>query len=959
MSIALPKRIFLSSVSSELRSYRLVLANHLANIPSKPEIRVQEDFQQGGATLLEKLAEYVRSCDLVIHLVGSALGFCPTAEHERELLRSLGEPDTTPTPGCSATQWEYHLARRFGVRTLVYVASDKAPRDCGPTITQAQEAAAAQSRHRDALIPIGKDHTIFDTPISLLREVFRDLGLEPDIKISNLPFASLGSLFKGRDEFLQKIRDTLGSVRFKGHKRAAAITSSAPLAAVHGLGGVGKTRVAVEFAHQFRDDYTALLFIAADSGDTLNANLAALCGAAVLNLPEQSDRDQEVQVAATLNWLRSHPGWLAIFDNVDSEQAAQAVDKLVSGLTPAGHVIVTSRLGNWSGEFESLQLDVLSVPASVEFMLERTDNRRRMTPEDPSVAEAIAIKLGQLALALEQAGANISHERLTLAQYLTRWEAADDGVIAWFDERVMKYPRSVATTWQASFERLTPAARKLLAHLSWLAPDPIPESLLGVPVPEDESVLGDRMAALADLEAYSLAQRSDSEPTFSVHRLVQDVMRRRRDGAGDRSLRESLGWMNEAFVGDPTDVRFWPLLAPLLPHALRVSELADKGCSPTPTMPLLSQCGLLLYTKALYVRAEPLMRRVVELCEQNVTLDHSQAARALSNLAQLLQTTNRSNEAEPLYRRAQSIIESSCGVDHPDLAVILNNLAGLLQSAGRLLEAEPLRYRVLDIFERSLGKYHPQVATALGNLALLFQSTNRHTDAGVLFRRSLAIFEAGYGESHPKVATGLNNLAGCLHASGQLAEAERLLRRAVAIDEASFGMHHPDVARDINNLASVLQDLGRHEEAESLYRRALAIDEAIFGCDHPIIAIRLNNLASLLQGLGRLSEAEPLYHRAVAVDEISYGKNHPSLAIRLSNLATMLYSAGRFVEAEPRMRRALEIFLYNTASNKRHHPHLHSAASNYATLLKAMGKRDREVILRIRRLFGQYGMQVG
>ena len=153
MSLSLPKRIFISSVSRELRSYRLALANHLANIPSKPEIKVQEDFQQGGATLLEKLAEYVRYCDLVIHLVGRALGFCPTPEHERTLLHSLGEPDTTPLPHYSATQWEYHLARRFGVRTLVYVASDKARPDCGLPIPQSDDEAAAQARHRDSMRP--------------------------------------------------------------------------------------------------------------------------------------------------------------------------------------------------------------------------------------------------------------------------------------------------------------------------------------------------------------------------------------------------------------------------------------------------------------------------------------------------------------------------------------------------------------------------------------------------------------------------------------------------------------------------------------------------------------------------------------------------------------------------------------------------------------------------------------
>ncbi len=122
----------------------------------------------------------------------------------------------------------------------------------------------------------------------------------------------------------------------------------------------------------------------------------------------------------------------------------------------------------------------------------------------------------------------------------------------WFDPQVMQYPKSLAVTWQTSVAQLSEPARRLLERLAWLAPDPIPESLLDVAVPGDETAVEDARAALADLERYSLVTRARDEPTFTVHRLVQDVTRRSLKGdAGRAALTQALGWIDAAFVGDP------------------------------------------------------------------------------------------------------------------------------------------------------------------------------------------------------------------------------------------------------------------------------------------------------------------------------------------------------------------------------------------------------------------------
>jgi len=238
--------------------------------------------------------------------------------------------------------------------------------------------------------------------------------------------------------------------------------------AIHGLGGVGKTRVAVEYGRRFSHEYTALLFVSGDSPEIFQQNLANLCGALVLNLPERDAREQEVQAAAAIRWLREHSGWFLIIDNVDTPKAAESVESMLAKLH-TGHVVITSRLSQWGDAVEALALDVISEPAARDLILERTAGRRKPTATDEADALALANDLGRLPLALEQAGAFIAKHRGSLQEYRTRWKVQEAKVLTWHDQRTMKYPHSVATTWQTSVERLSDDGRGLLNILCWLA----------------------------------------------------------------------------------------------------------------------------------------------------------------------------------------------------------------------------------------------------------------------------------------------------------------------------------------------------------------------------------------------------------------------------------------------------------------------------------------------------------
>ena len=281
------------------------------------------------------------------------------------------------------------------------------------------------------------------------------------------------------------------------------------------------------------------------------------------------------------------------------------------------------------------------------------------------------------------------------------------------------------------------------------------------------------------------------------------------------------------------------------------------------------------YTLAKYDKAEPLLRRVLQIDEEQYGPNHPEVATDLNNLASLLQATNRLKEAETLYRRALEIDEASYGPDHPDVAIRLNNLAQLLQATNRLKEAKPMMRRVVEIVEKSYEKNHPKVAVAINNLAGLFQATNRLSEAEPLFRRSLEINKKSYGPDHPNVATDLNNLAELLKATNRLSEAEPLMRRSFEIDEKSYGPNHPNVAKDLNNLASLLQLTNRLKDAEPLMRRALEIDEASYGPDHPDVARDLGNLAMIEWEKKNPGEARRLLERALTIFRSSFNEDHP------------------------------------------------------------------------------------
>jgi len=255
----------------------------------------------------------------------------------------------------------------------------------------------------------------------------------------NLPMARLGHQFIGREEEIARVQAMLLATG------RGAITDAL---ALEGLGGIGKTRLAVEYAWGHLADYDWVFFLRADTSETLRAGLALLADHEWLDLPEAGETEEERRVRAVLRWFEGHGRWLLILDNADSEQSAGYIASEILPHLHRGHLLLTTRFRRWGGKVRTLALAPLSESAAVRFLVAATEGQRRSLPDDPEAAAALARALAGLPLALEQIAAWVRAKHCSFADALAAVTAEDAAVLAWYDPRELRYPLPVAAVWE-------------------------------------------------------------------------------------------------------------------------------------------------------------------------------------------------------------------------------------------------------------------------------------------------------------------------------------------------------------------------------------------------------------------------------------------------------------------------------------------------------------------------------
>jgi tetratricopeptide (TPR) repeat protein/transcriptional regulator with XRE-family HTH domain len=761
----------------------------------------------------------------------------------------------------------------------------------------------------------------------------------------NVPYRR-NPVFTGREEVLPRLHTLLHS------SKSVALTQ---VQAISGLGGIGKTQTAIEYAYRHRDEYSAVLWVKADTPEVLTSDFAALAG--TLGLPEESGHDQHRAIQAVRRWLATHDNWLLILDNVEDVTLFNTLP-----VTQEGYVLLTTR-SQMTGPFaRSLDLEPMRSEEGALFLLRRAKFLGTDAPleaacqTDQEAAKAISRLLDGLPLALDQAGAYIEETGCSLSSYLGRYQSQRAALLNRRGRLVADHPESVSTTLSLSFEKIEQtdqAAADLLRLLAFLDPDAIPEDLLSEGAselgPTLEPLVRDALAfdeALSVLRTYSLVRRHPEAQTLTMHRLVQAILKERMDEQTQRVWAErAVRVVNRAFP-DVSELRAWATWRRYLSHAQMCAEHIERWNMDFPEAArLLHQTGAYLKERAQYTQAERFLCQARDLRMQMLGPMHPVVAESLHELAELAQHQGRYAQAESLYRQALSIREQTLGPAHLDVAATLHGLAVFHYYHGPFAQAEQFFKRALAIREQALGSEHPLVATILNDLALLSHDQGKDTQAERLYERALTIFEQTVGPKHPLVAMSTSNLAKLYNDQGRYRLAEPLHRRALIINEETLGPEHPHLAFNLHDLALIHQARGDFAQAERLHRRALAINEQAVGPDHSDVANSLNSLGQCYLEQGRYEQAESLLTRALLILEQTREPYYIYTGHCLRNLGRLYVAQGRYQEAEPLFERALLIFEQTQGPN---HPEVAALLEHYAVLLGATQREAEAAQLRAR-----------
>jgi tetratricopeptide (TPR) repeat protein/transcriptional regulator with XRE-family HTH domain len=771
-----------------------------------------------------------------------------------------------------------------------------------------------------------------------------ELGLIPDtipspaaedISPFCLPFLR-NPYFTGRESLLAHLHAMLAQQPAK-----AALTQAY---SVHGLGGIGKTQLAVEYAYQYRRAYRAVLWMQAETQASVMASFGQM--ATALRLTTPGEAHDLTMVASVLSWLNAHGGWLLICDNVED----LALLKPFLPTCDQGALLFTSRMPSLGTLAQPLILPPLSTKEGAAFLLART-----ILPDwdaqEQEAARAITELMGGLPLALEQAGAYIQATQCRLSDYLHLFKSMPDRLLD-THEPGHDHPLSVMRTFMLACDQVArhnAQAMELLTVCAFLAAEAIPEQLFldGAASLGWSELPANRMdfeEAIKELLSYALVQRSASTRTITVHRLVQAVLLARLSTAERHTWgRRVIEVMERHFPAEYTTQQDALMVGEqLLPHAHSCLALTEDEEVEVPRIRLLLHMAAYLLQRGRYGEAEACCEQAQQQGERLLGSAHPLIAEAVLGLAQVQRDQGHFAQAEPLYEQAMSLYAQTVGEEHAEMATCLNSFGALYEEQGKYPQATVCFERARSILERVLGPEHPRVATSLGSLGIVCARQGHYQQAIHYYERALCILERSLGAEHPQVAKTYNNL-GVLHTEqGQYPQAARYLEQALHIREHTLGPEHPYIAQTFLNLGFLAENQGEYQQAKRFLERALDIWEKQPDAEHPEVAHALTSLGNIARQQGHDVQATAYYERALYIYEQSSGPDHPFVASPLNGLAELAVAQARYEQADVYFQRALLAYHQHQIVQ---HPNLAEILHDLAHLRQLQGRTDEALAL--------------
>ncbi|MEV1285604.1 FxSxx-COOH system tetratricopeptide repeat protein [Micromonospora sp. NPDC049679] len=725
-------------------------------------------------------------------------------------------------------------------------------------------------------------------------------------------------VFTGRARALEALRDRLaGSVTAVVHQT------------LYGLGGVGKTQIALEYAHRFAANYDIVWWISAEQVSLVRSSLAEL--ATALHLPA-GDSVRE-RVDAVLDALRrgvpSHR-WLLILDNADDPDELR--DLLPQG---SGHVLITSRNQAWARRVAAVEVGVFHRDESIAYLCRRV---RGLSEAD---AGLVADSLGDLPLAVEQAAAWLAATAMPVDRYLELLRTQLSRVLE--ENLPPGYPSSATATWLLSLHRLredTPAAARLLELCALLGPEPIPTWLLSSPrfveqlLPFDDK-LRDPMRhgrLIREIGRYALASIDSGRSSIQMHRLVQQVIRDEMTTEGRRTNRETVHTiLAAANPGDTDDPTKWRTYAELRPHMgpCRAMESVDPEMRQ-----LVSDMVRFLWKIADYTGCQELSELAIDSWAEQFGPDDPTTLMVRYNVGNSFRSEARFDEAFETNRDVVDRLTRTVGATDAYALVAAGGLAADYRALGNYRAARELDEQTLTRWREAYGEDHPRTLMAANNLALSLRFVGEFEPATMIDEENYNRRRRVLGDRHPYTLFSASNYGRDLRDAGDFRGSHRLLDETVRVYREVLGEDNPETLRAAKNLAVTLRKLGEFEQARALNADTLARYDKLHGPMHPDTLACELNLACDDSALGddvtARRHAEDVYGRYRQV----LGETHPFTLACANNLAIFMRKVG---DHEPARGVAQETVGRLRRMLGERHPYTLAAVVNLANDIHAVG----------------------
>ncbi|KAG8706345.1 hypothetical protein FRC09_002460 [Ceratobasidium sp. 395] len=730
---------------------------------------------------------------------------------------------------------------------------------------------------------------------------------------------------------------------------------------VHGLGGSGKTQIALKSVERTRNSWSDIVYVDAT---TRESAITTLKGSAQARKIGETHED-------ALRWLESSlQSWLLVIDNADDPDLG--LQKFIPGGSH-GSVLVTTRLRSLAllGQGPGSDCDVGQMESEDAIELLLTKARMKddvLSREDTESAAKLVENLGYLALAIVHAGAYIFCSKTSVTKYRKQCLENTRSSLERYSKlagNTEEYEKTVYTTWLMSYERLSLHTQQTLGLMANLHHEGITEEIFKraasnldwtPTIPPNDEELATRQyvrdcltpfldedegwdsnafsTVMDELVLYSLIDYDRVNEAFALHVLVQDwcctmIPHSKATALMHTShlLALSIDWSNtlethtyrrgllvhvSKLLAKPdtsniNDAAFfvkvyrengrWKEEELLEVRVLDTTKQTFGELHPD-TLTSMHNLASTYWNQGRWEEAEALQVRVLNAGKQTLGELHPDTLTTMNNLASTYSNQGRWDEAEALGVRVLEARKQTLGELHPDTLTSMANLASTYLDQGRWVEAEALSVQVLDARKQTLGKLHPETLSSMSNVASIYSKQGRWDEAEALEVRVLDGMKQTLGELHPDTLTSMASLASTYWNQGRWIEAEALEVRVLDARKQTLGELHPDTLSSMDNLAVTYSNQGRWDEAEVLQVRALDAMKQTLGELHPDTLTCLNNLASIYSKQGRWDEAEALAVRAMDARKQTLGELHPDTLLSMHNLASTYWKQGRRNEAE-------------------------------------------------------------